>query len=59
MNYDTTRVFARTLGQAFADERAVCVYLPPKRIGYQAVNWTLALAFVVVVLSVIFQGAAT
>lgn len=58
MNYDTTRVFARSLSQAFADERAVCVYLPPKRIGYAAVNWTLALAFVVVVLSVVFGGPA-
>ena len=59
MSYPTSRIFARSLSQAFADERAVCVYLPPKRIGYQAVNWTLALAFVVVVLSVIFQGAVT
>lgn len=58
MSYPTSRMFSRTLGQAFADERAVCVYLPPKRIGYAAVNWTLALAFVVVVLSVAFGGPA-
>lgn len=59
MNYDTTRSYARTLGQAFADERAVCVYLPPKRHADKAVIWALAAALVVVILSVLFQGAPT
>lgn len=31
MNYDTTRTFARTLSQAFADERAHCIECPPKK----------------------------
>lgn len=57
MNYDTTRRYARNLSEAFADERAVCVYLPPKRYAHKAVNWALAAALVVVILSVIFQGA--
>jgi hypothetical protein len=57
MNYDTTRTYSRTLAQAFPDERATCVYLPPKRYAGKAVNWALAAALVVVILSVIFQGA--
>jgi hypothetical protein len=57
MNYDTTRSYARTLGQAFADERATCVYLPPKRYASKVVNWTLAAALVAVIISVCFQGA--
>ena len=58
MSYPTSRTYASTLGQAFADERAVCVYLPPKRIADKAVGWTLAAAFVVVILSLIFGGPA-
>ncbi len=57
MSYPTSRMYARTLGQAFADERAVCVYLPPKRYADKAVNWALAVAVIVIVLSLIYQGA--
>jgi len=56
MSYPTTRMFSRTLGQAFADERAVCVYLPLKRIGYMAVNWTIAAAVVFLILLFSLEG---
>lgn len=58
MSYPTTRTYPRNLGQAFADERAVCVYLPPKRYADKAVNWALAVAVIVIVLSVAFGGPA-
>jgi hypothetical protein len=57
MNYETTRVYSRSLSQAFADERAICVYLPPKRYADKAVSWALAVSVVAIILSVIFQGA--
>ncbi len=57
MNYETTRTYPRSLNEAFADVRATCVYLPPKRMGYVWVNWTAAVAVIVVVFCVLFQGA--
>ena len=56
MNYETTRKYSRSLSQAFADERAVCVYLPPKRYADRALYWVAAVGLAAVVLSIIFQG---
>jgi hypothetical protein len=56
--HDTTRRYSRTLSEAFADERAHCIEGPVRSpIPYKAVSIALAIAFVVVVWSVVFQGA--
>jgi hypothetical protein len=58
MNYDTTRTYARTLSQAFADERASWFEGPQKTsLPHKAVSITLAIAVVAIVLAISFQGA--
>ncbi len=57
--HDTTRRYARTLSEAFADERAHCIEGPERSpTAYKAVSIALAIAVVVLVWAVAFQGVA-
>jgi len=48
MNYDTTRTFARTTSQAFADERAHCIE-GPQRTPAKVKDISIAIAVVAIV----------
>lgn len=45
MNYNTTRRYARSMAEAFADERASCIEIPYRRsVKESLLDWALAVA---------------
>lgn len=50
MNYETTRTYARTTSQAFADERAHCIEGPERKPGKVADRAVAILVVLILVL---------
>lgn len=55
MNH-TTKRFARTLAEAFPDQRAASIEPPPRRVVYALINWMLAAGIAVVLVLITLEN---